>query len=237
VPGKHRNAQDGGSPAPIELGTSSGLDAPRNAGHRAAHAGSVAATGPGMRRFLPLGAAFGAILIILLAGLSLFGLPGTGNGAPTSVADRTLADRGSRDLDRASASASTTASPIGSPTGSPSPTTAGSPTAKPTTPKPSATTPKVVSTGTCEASFYGDGQNTASGERFDPSALTAAHKTLPFNTRVRVTNLKNGKSVVVRINDRGPFVSGRCLDLSTAAFGQIASLSSGVAQVRYEVLK
>ncbi len=94
----------------------------------------------------------------------------------------------------------------------------------------------VISTGSCQAAYYGHAQATASGETFDPTALTAAHKTLPFNTMVRVTNVANGTSVVVRINDRGPYVSGRCLDLSTAAFGSIAKLSAGVAQVKYEVL-
>jgi rare lipoprotein A len=94
----------------------------------------------------------------------------------------------------------------------------------------------VISTGSCEASFHDEWQKTASGETFDPSTLTAAHKRLPFNTRVRVTNLANGKSVVVRINDRGPYVSGRCLDLSKAAFATIASLGLGVVNVRYEVL-
>jgi rare lipoprotein A len=94
----------------------------------------------------------------------------------------------------------------------------------------------VTTTGTCKASYYATGQRTASGEPFDPNAFTAAHKTLPFNTRVRVTNLANGKSVVVRVNDRGPFVASRCLDLARAAFAAIASLSSGVANVRYEVL-
>lgn len=94
----------------------------------------------------------------------------------------------------------------------------------------------VVGGGTCQASFYDEGQRTANGEWFDPNAYTAAHRTLPFNTRVRVTNVANGESVVVRINDRGPYVGGRCLDLSRAAFAAIASLSSGVASVRYEVL-
>ena len=70
----------------------------------------------------------------------------------------------------------------------------------------------------------------------NPNAYTAAHKTLPFGTRVRVTNAANGKSVVVVIRDRGPFVAGRCLDLTPAAFGAIASLSSGVITVKYEVL-
>jgi hypothetical protein len=89
---------------------------------------------------------------------------------------------------------------------------------------------------TCKASFYDEGQQTANGERFDPNALTAAHKTLPFNTRIRVTNEANGKSVVVRINDRGPFVAGRCLDLSRAAFEAIASTSAGVATVDFQVV-
>jgi len=95
----------------------------------------------------------------------------------------------------------------------------------------------VASTGTCKVSFYSDGSRTANGEPFDPNGLTAAHKTLPFNTMVRVTNLANGKSVTVRINDRGPFVSGRCLDLARGAFTKIASTGAGVINAKYEVLK
>ncbi|WP_161971575.1 septal ring lytic transglycosylase RlpA family protein [Acidipropionibacterium jensenii] len=91
-------------------------------------------------------------------------------------------------------------------------------------------------TGSCRASFYSDPQETANGETFDPDAYTAANKTLKFNTRLRVTNVANGKSVVVRINDRGPYVSGRCLDLSQAAFSAIASTSAGVIAVNYTVL-
>lgn len=87
--------------------------------------------------------------------------------------------------------------------------------------------------GACEASNYWDPQPTASGEPFDPSAMTAAHKTLPLGTRLKVTNTATGKSVVVRINDRGPYVGGRCLDLSKGAFLQIAPESAGVAQVTY----
>jgi rare lipoprotein A len=94
----------------------------------------------------------------------------------------------------------------------------------------------VVTSGACGASYYDEGQATANGEQFNPEALTAAHKTFAFNTRVRVTNPGNGKSVVVRINDRGPFVSGRCLDLSRAAFRTIASLGMGELTVKYEVL-
>ena len=94
-----------------------------------------------------------------------------------------------------------------------------------------------MSSGTCGVSYYDEPQPTASGEPFDPEALTAAHKTLPFNTRVRVTNPATGRSVTVRINDRGPYIAGRCLDLSRAAFRAIADLDTGVFQGRYEVLR
>lgn len=84
------------------------------------------------------------------------------------------------------------------------------------------------------ASYYWHGQKTANGERFNPSAMTAAHRTLPFGTRVRVTNARNGKSVTVRINDRGPFIRGRVIDLSRAAFARIAPLKAGVVRVRVD---
>ncbi|MEV0453578.1 septal ring lytic transglycosylase RlpA family protein [Catellatospora methionotrophica] len=104
-------------------------------------------------------------------------------------------------------------------------------------PSPSPTeTASVLDSGTCKASYYDEPQGTANGETFDPDALTAAHKSLKFNTRVRVTNTTNGKSVVVRINDRGPYIAGRCLDLSRAAFAEIANLGSGVTTVRYDIL-
>src|SRR3990167_8927132 len=88
-----------------------------------------------------------------------------------------------------------------------------------------------------KASYYGarhHGRKTASGERFDQHALTAAHRSLPFGSRVLVTNLRNDKSVVVRINDRGPFVRGRIIDLSHKAAAQIDMLRAGVAPVRVE---
>lgn len=90
--------------------------------------------------------------------------------------------------------------------------------------------------GTCQASNYGAGSMTASGEPFDSSAMTAAHKTLPFGTKLKVTNTGNGDSVVVTVNDRGPFVAGRCLDLTTGAFSKIASMGAGVATVHYTIL-
>lgn len=88
------------------------------------------------------------------------------------------------------------------------------------------------------ASWYGaefQGLSTASGEPFDRLSLTAAHRTLPLGTRVMVTNLKNGKSVEVRVNDRGPFVSRRDIDLSEAAFAAIAPLEAGVIPVRLQI--
>ncbi|MDO4785014.1 MAG: septal ring lytic transglycosylase RlpA family protein [Propionibacteriaceae bacterium] len=88
----------------------------------------------------------------------------------------------------------------------------------------------------CKASYYWQGQRTANGEWFNTNDLTAAHKSLPFNSRVKVTNPANGKSVIVRINDRGPYIAGRCLDLSRAAMSTIGGTSAGVITVNYEVL-
>ncbi|MEA5470672.1 septal ring lytic transglycosylase RlpA family protein [Spirulina sp. 06S082] len=89
------------------------------------------------------------------------------------------------------------------------------------------------------ASWYGGyfhGRRSASGERYNQNAMTAAHKTLPFGTQVRVTNLNNGQTAIVRINDRGPFVRGRIIDLSRAAASSLGMLGSGVAPVKVEIL-
>lgn len=86
------------------------------------------------------------------------------------------------------------------------------------------------------ASYYWQGQMTASGVRFNPNAMTAAHRTLPFGTRVRVTNQSNGKTVTVTINDRGPFIKGRIIDLSSAAAGVIGMKGAGLARVSVSVL-
>lgn len=89
------------------------------------------------------------------------------------------------------------------------------------------------------ASWYGDKEHnrkTASGERFNKNAYTAAHRTLPFGTMTRVTNLRNGKDVVVKINDRGPFIRGRIIDLSYAAAKSIGLVRSGVTKVKVDVL-
>ncbi len=87
-----------------------------------------------------------------------------------------------------------------------------------------------------KASYYWQPQRVASGGWFNPNAMTAAHKTLPFGTKVRVTNRNNGKSVVVTINDRGPYVAGRIIDLSKAAAYSINMQGSGVVPVSVAVL-
>jgi len=94
--------------------------------------------------------------------------------------------------------------------------------------------------GSGEASYYGKefaGSRTASGERFNPAALTAAHRTLPLGTKLRVTNKANGKSVIVRVNDRGPFLKHRVIDVSLAAAQEIAMIRAGKAQVTLEIVR
>ncbi|MGE3228994.1 MAG: septal ring lytic transglycosylase RlpA family protein [Hyphomicrobium sp.] len=86
------------------------------------------------------------------------------------------------------------------------------------------------------ASYYWQGQRTASGARFNPDGLTAAHRTLPFGTRVVVTNHSNGRSVTVTINDRGPFIKGRVIDLSRGAAAAIGMTGAGLARVSYTVV-
>ena len=87
------------------------------------------------------------------------------------------------------------------------------------------------------ASYYWQDQMTSSGERFDKTAMTAAHKTLPLGTRVRVVNPANGRVVVVRINDRGPFKPGRIIDLSEAAARELQITGAGLAKVRLDVVR
>ena len=90
------------------------------------------------------------------------------------------------------------------------------------------------------ASYYGDqfeGKSTASGEPYKAAEMTAAHPTLPFQTKIRVTNLENNKSVIVRVNDRGPYVKGRIVDVSKAAAVKLDFIDKGVARVKVEVYK
>lgn len=113
-------------------------------------------------------------------------------------------------------------------------------------PAPAAETPVAVAEPEAQtiaegiASYYGNelaGNRTASGERFNPKALTAAHRRLPLGSKLRVTNLSNGRSVNVRVNDRGPFHGNRVLDVSLAAARQIGMLRTGTAKVKLELLR
>ena len=100
--------------------------------------------------------------------------------------------------------------------------------------------PEVVKVITGEASWYGPGfygNRTANGEVYEPGTMTAAHRTLPFGTKVRVTNLWNGRTAVIRINDRGPFVHHRVIDLGHGAASDLGLVASGIAQVKLEVLR
>jgi rare lipoprotein A len=103
------------------------------------------------------------------------------------------------------------------------------------TPHDNAAEPRAVSQGI--ASFYTEGTQTASGERFDTNQLTAAHPTLPFGTKLRVTNVANGQSVTVRINDRGPYVPGRVVDVSYSAARTLGMVGGGVAKVKLDVVQ
>jgi rare lipoprotein A len=86
------------------------------------------------------------------------------------------------------------------------------------------------------ASFYSEDQQTANGEKFNPNALTAAHPTLPFGTKLRVTNVMTGRFVTVRINDRGPFVHGRVVDVSYSAAETLGIVDRGIAKVKLDVV-
>lgn len=87
------------------------------------------------------------------------------------------------------------------------------------------------------ASFYTEGSRTASGEKFDSRELTAAHPTLPFGTRLRVTNVATGRAVTVRVNDRGPYVAGRVVDVSQSAADALGMVGAGIAKVRLDVVQ
>lgn len=124
-----------------------------------------------------------------------------------------------------------------------SPRNAARPSDRPEQPTPPGEAPlaRVLESSKGEATYYADslaGRPTASGEKYDPSALTAAHRTLPFGTRVRVTREHGGRSVVVRINDRGPFgKSRRIIDLSRRAAEELDMIRAGVVPVQVDVLE
>lgn len=116
--------------------------------------------------------------------------------------------------------------------------TAGEPNRSPTV--VAANNPRPPASESGIASYYADkhhGQLTANGETFDMNALTAAHKTLPFGTKLKVTSLANNRSVMVRVNDRGPFVKGRIIDLSLGAAKELQMVQSGLAEVKLEIIK
>jgi rare lipoprotein A len=100
-----------------------------------------------------------------------------------------------------------------------------------------ASTARSLSASDGMASFYKHGSRTASGEKFNPGELTAAHRTLPFGTKVRVTNVATGKTVTVRVNDRGPFINGRVIDVSHAAAQTLGMTGQGVAKVKLDVVQ
>jgi rare lipoprotein A len=126
------------------------------------------------------------------------------------------------------------------PTPSPAVITTPTPKPSPSTDTTTTTPPKeaVLFTQTGEASWYGSegGPLTATGERYNPQGMTAAHRTIAFGSKVRVTNLRSGRSAIVTINDRGPYAGGRIIDLSAAAAEAVGIKSSGVGKVRIEVL-
>ena len=105
----------------------------------------------------------------------------------------------------------------------------------PFAPRKNAAETKLASRGV--ASFYTEGTQTASGEKFDTHELTAAHPTLPFGTRLRVTNEATGRSVTVRVNDRGPYVPGRVVDVSHSAADALGMVGAGIAKVRLDVVE
>jgi peptidoglycan lytic transglycosylase len=155
----------------------------------------------------------------------------SGVAAPSSIVEAATSE--------ASVSPSVPPSPSPAATVKPTPTAKTTPTPRQTSTAASRSntrTGKVVSTGSCGASYYDEPQMTANGETFNPDALTAASKTIAFDTRVRVTSVDTGRSVIVRINDRGPYIAGRCLDLSRAAFDAIDNLGKGAVTVKYEIL-
>lgn len=97
--------------------------------------------------------------------------------------------------------------------------------------------PNSINTTTVVTSWYQHGTKTASGQRFDPNGLSAAHRTLPFGTKLRLTNPNNGRSIIVTVNDRGPFIRGTGLDVSRGAAQQLGFIRQGKTRLQMQVLK
>lgn len=136
----------------------------------------------------------------------------TGNGDSRSR----LEQRASRDDARSTGSPASSAAPSQQPS--------------------SASLPETGQSGSCFAGYVATGTVTASGQKFNPKAYTGANLSLPFGTKVQITNSETGKSVVIRINDRGPYAGNRCFDLTSSAYQQIASLTESQVKIEYEVL-
>ncbi|MCW2904335.1 MAG: rare lipoprotein [Streptosporangiaceae bacterium] len=166
-------------------------------------------------------------LAVAAATASAFICTASAKTRPTAYSEGVPADLAARGPDRAARGGARMQLPV-----------PGAPGAElePKTRRKKAPARKVPGTGACEASYYVHGQRTASGEAFNPHALTAAHRTLPFGSKVRVTNKVNGESATVRINDRGPYARGRCLDLSRSAMAAIGGTGFGVVPVKYQIL-
>jgi rare lipoprotein A len=178
-------------------------------------------------------------VVLAVAAAAGWAIAAAGKSSSQKVAAQSAQDQADlayRSQDRAARSAPRTPVSSASPTKTAKATLEAKPKRKAKRSPAKTAARKVVRSGSCQASYYGEGEMTASGESFDPSELTAAHKSLSFGTKVRVINKNNGDSIVVRINDRGPFVSGRCLDLSTAAMRAVGGVGSGVIPVQYQVL-
>lgn len=199
----------------------------RSGRHRHTATFTTTVTSKSFRSIVLAAAGITAVAVALIA------IAVTGGPASSSAASGGEAADPPRALDRVSRGAFRTPPPTPTPDVEPSETPPEQPEPAP---KKKVPRRRILSRGACEASYYGSGGHTASGEAFDPAALTAAHRTLPLGSKVRVINRNNDRSVIVRINDRGPFVAGRCLDLSSAAMHAVGGLASGVIPVRYEVL-
>jgi len=144
---------------------------------------------------------------------------------------------GCAQVERAPEKASTTPAP---PTPAPNVPSPPATIAPPAGAPPSSPDTAIITQQRGRISMYGNdfaGRKTASGEPFDPTALTMAHRTLPFGTRVRVTNLENQRTVEVVVNDRGPFMSGRIADLSEAAARRIGMVADGVVEALLDVIQ
>lgn len=173
---------------------------------------------------LVLPAAAGLVIAAVAGGTVSFALTGNDSGANAKHGTSTMTVAGSADSrDRLEQRASRDdARSTGSPSSSAAPS--------------DASLPQTGQSGSCVAGYVATGTVTASGQKFNPKAYTGANLSLPFGSKVRITNSQTGKSVVITINDRGPYAGNRCFDLTSSAYQQIASLTQSQITIEYEVL-